>query len=95
MIATHKWVEITQTFLQRRVIYIYIVAIVSHTQECRVGRLVPNSLPTGEKVEVRPWTGLTNGVYYVGTQKVELERAEEKSAVDGSDLVSRFIYSSS
>ena len=26
------------------------------------GRLVPNSLTTGEKVEIRPWIGLTNGV---------------------------------
>ena len=27
-----------------------------------LGRLVPNSLPTGEKVEIKPWIGLTNGV---------------------------------
>ena len=24
-------------------------------------RLVPNSLPTGKKAEIRPWIGLTNG----------------------------------
>ena len=27
-----------------------------------LSRLVPNSLPTGEKVEIRPWIGLTDGV---------------------------------
>ena len=27
-----------------------------------LGRLVLNSLPTGEKVEIRPWIGSTNGV---------------------------------
>ena len=44
------------------------------------------------KVEIRPWIGLTYGVWYVGTQEVELERAGEKSAVDGSDPVCSFIH---
>ena len=60
------------------------------TTPCVLGRLVPNSLPTGKKAEIRPWIGLTNGVQYVGTQEVELERAGEKSAVDGSDPVCSF-----
>ena len=47
---------------------------------------------TGKKDEIRPWIGLTNGVLYVGTQEVELERAGEKSAVDGSDPVCSFIH---
>ena len=35
---------------------------------------------------------LTNGVYYVGTQEVKLERAGEKNAVDSFDPVCSFIH---
>ena len=45
----------------------------------------------GEKVEIKPWIGLTNRVQHVGTQEVELEHAGEKRAVDGSDPVCSFI----
>ena len=60
------------------------------------GRLAPNGLPTGKKAETSPSVDLTNEVHvqHVGTCKISLERAEEKSTVDRPGLVcSSHIYS--
>ena len=51
------------------------------------GQLVPNSLPTGKKAEMRLLVDLTNEVQHVGIQEVSLESVKEKSAVDCPDPV--------
>ena len=56
------------------------------------GRLVPNSLPTGKKAEMRLSVDLTNEVQHVGIREVSLESAKEKSAVDHPDPVYIIIY---
>ena len=47
-----------------------------------MGRLVPNDLPTGKKVDIRVQIALVKAVSHCGTVEVGLKCAGETSAID-------------